>query len=117
MRFGTHYFRQRVDRRDFRRVAFRCTAKFTTPRGGAHVGVVTDLSVVGCSLEAECDLQRGEVISMVLYLNETRTVTIESAVARSVRGRFMGLEFLRIGDDQQQRLSQFMQALLSASSA
>ena len=82
-------------------------------------GNVYDLSTSGCAVESQSPLQKGDYLSLELYLPDlhapTTPLIIEVAAIRWVIQQKAGLEFIRIPNSDQQRLCRFILLLQESS--
>jgi c-di-GMP-binding flagellar brake protein YcgR len=106
-----------VDRRQFARLSTKLPTTFAEDikpgEQRAGEGVVTDLSLGGCYLQTVVQLSKGTLLSLELQTEQyTSPIAVEAAIVRIVRPTGVGLEFLRLSESEQERLSQFLQQSL-----
>ena len=113
LQWGAHYKKQVVDQREYERVPVRMAATFSGDRLGGK-GEVTEISIRGCTLQTDARLPEGALLQVSVQPAEPgRPFTVEAAVVRSVRASGAGLEFLRIGQHDRDRLRQLLATLLA----
>jgi len=82
-------------------------------------GSVYDLSSGGCATESLSPIQKGDYLSLQLYLPidhaPTIPLTVEVAVTRWAIQQKFGVEFIRMPPEHQERLRSFTLALQDAS--
>ncbi len=112
--WGTRYTRGPVDKREYERIPTWIPVT-VSGEGVEGTGVVTDLSMAGCALQTSVRPDEGALLQLVLQLTDpAQTVTVEAAVVRSIRPAGLGLQFLRVGMEDKDRLSRHIQALGAA---
>jgi len=68
-------------------------------------GTVYNLSIGGCRVDSDHTIQRGEYLSLRLYVSYGEPpIIVEVAAVRWSAGKEFGLEFLVIAEDQKERL-------------
>jgi hypothetical protein len=113
---GVTYKRIYEDRRDYERLPVNLTATFTIGAVRGH-GLVTDISMAGCSLDTETRLGIGDILHMQLQLpNQTNAVDVEAAILRSIYYNRASLEFLRFKSGDKERLQDFIREVISSGS-
>ena len=76
-------------------------------------GMVTALSIRGCSIETTTRIQHGTVLSLVLHLPGVPVpIDIEAAVVKAALGKRLGLEFLKIDSGEEERLRGHIETLI-----
>jgi PilZ domain len=76
-------------------------------------GVLTNLSLMGCSVLCDREVLCGSVVRVsVLLPNQTQALSIELGTVKWVRGHQFGVEFLRLPFDARQRLNSTLRAEL-----
>jgi len=115
--FRSRYVRRTVDRRQYVRLSTRIPTTFAVDiKPGAQrvgAGVVTNISLGGCYLQTVVQLSQGTLVSLELQTEQhTPAIAVEAAIVRIVRRTGVGLEFLRMSQPEQERLSQFIRQLL-----
>ncbi|MGQ0809958.1 MAG: PilZ domain-containing protein [Nitrospiraceae bacterium] len=91
-----------------RRVPVQCPAMFKGDRivGEGHM---LDLSSPGCLLESLEPVKLGEYMRLRLLLPDSRvSLQVELAAVRWVQGLRFGMEFIRMDQEDQIRLDQFL---------
>ena len=76
-------------------------------------GTMVDLSIRGCSIDSSVPVAKGALLR--LQFRETswdQPIEIEGAVVRSVLGKRKGVEFLKIGTDEEGRLRRVIETRL-----
>ena len=70
---------------------------------------VTDLSIAGCSIETDAPVPEGEVIQLKLEARgDDRPIVVDRAVVRSAHGGRLGVQFIRVQEDEQGRLRHYL---------
>lgn len=92
------------------RVDFRSTFSGTTVLEGD--GMVLDLSLSGCRVESAVSVHVGLVVDLRIYVPGLDwPLLIDEATVRWVRGHTFGLEFVRLGETEEERLRQVVTGL------
>ncbi len=75
-------------------------------------GIVVNLSLGGCGIESDQNVQQGKELSLRIFMPELDApVVVDRAQVRwTVRGLFR-LEFLTIGSEEEERLRRFLSTL------
>ncbi len=75
-------------------------------------GTVVNLSLGGCGIESDQDVQQGKQLTLRIFMPEQDApVVVDRAQVRwTVRGLF-GLEFLTMQQEEQERLRRFVSSL------
>lgn len=116
MRWGVRYHCMPVDRRQYVRLPVRFPASFSSDQGEG-TGVVTQLSIDGCTVEAATSVFAGALLCVRLEIpGQEPEITVETAVVRTVlhQRNWVGLEFLRLASAEKDRLTQFVLSLWMA---
>ena len=71
-------------------------------------GAVVDLTVPGCRLETVHFLKPGQSVQMRVYLDNHRPMRIDLGIVRWAQDGKAGIEFIRMGWDDQLRLRFFV---------
>ncbi len=96
------------DRRKFMRFATRFPATFMLDRLRGK-GQVTDISVGGCTLESETTIPSGSILRLTLMPSASESpIGVDAAIVRSVRGKSVGIEFLRFQPEEKERLNKYV---------
>ena len=75
-------------------------------------GTVVNLSTSGCGIRTPFKIRDRSYGHVLLYLpNEEKPMKVELAAIRWTSGHALGLEFIRITNDQQRRLREFLNFL------
>jgi hypothetical protein len=70
---------------------------------------VVDLSRTGLALESQADLQPGQHLELDLLPGPgERPIRVEVAVARTIGSGKVGLQFIRVKDEGEERLRRFV---------
>jgi hypothetical protein len=105
LQWGRRYVRQTVDRREYQRIPVSFSATFLG-EGVQGEGLVTDISVRGCSLKTDTHLWKLKMLQVLIQVPRSEfPIVVEAAVVRSVRPGAVGLEFLRFALESEKRLS------------
>ena len=107
-RWKERYVRAIADRREFERVP----ADFGSTVWWGHrhrEGRVIDLSMGGCSIETDAQIPEGEVLQLKLDpRREERGIVVDRAVVRSAKPGRLGLQFIRVQEDEEGRLRKYL---------
>lgn len=104
-------------RRDYERLLVRYPASFSftiqTTRGQNQdaKGTIVNLSIRGCQMRAEVTLQPGAMVRLTFIPGDhadTPPIVIEQAVVRSSNGKASGVEFIRLGAEDEKRIRQII---------
>lgn len=109
MRWGVHYSKAPIDRREHERVTVQMPASI--PRVSAdETFIVRDISMGGCGIEMPLPPDTGVIVALQLFPDGVHQppIRVEAAMVQSSRERFMGVEFLRIAPEHRARLSQLV---------
>lgn len=110
MQWGVRYVK--LDRREYKRVPTKIPVTFLW-RDRQVDGIVTDLSVAGCTLETDTGIPYGDVLQLQFQATgESAAVSVEIVMVRSTRSRQVGLKFIEMRQDEKDRLVQMMQDFL-----
>jgi PilZ domain-containing protein len=96
------------DRREFERMPVEAwSALWTGARGGA--ARVIDVSAGGCAIETDAALREGDVVRLqVTPAGADRPIAVEQAMVRSARPGRVGVQFIRVQEDDEGRLRQYL---------
>ena len=104
----------RADRREYVRIQARLPARFSG-EGPEQEGVVTDVSIAGCSLETEHPIVEGDLVELHLRVGEGEPpIVVDAAVVRYAGPWRVGLEFLRMQEEAKERLRDLVHRLYRA---
>lgn len=110
VQWGVRYARL-TDVREFDRIPIRVGASVDDGQTSFQ-GQTINLSVDGCAVETEADLQPDASVRILLQLpHDQRPVDVAVAVVRASRQGAVGLHFERMDADSRQRLRRFMLSL------
>lgn len=100
------------DRRQFARLTTSMEARVLDPNEVFGATRVPDISMGGCSL-SDVRLQKGAFVALALRpTSDTEEIYVKAAMVCSVRPDAVGVRFLELHSDAQQRLSQVVLGLL-----
>lgn len=107
LQFGMLHSTQVPDRRQYQRIAAGFSAFLEGQQKREEQ--VTDLSMGGCTLQAETPLSEGAFLQLLLQaFDREPPIRVDTAIVRSVRARSVGLQFLEFPAGEKDRLSQFV---------
>ncbi len=118
----THRFRafqrggraQPLDQRQYERIQVSFPLTFSS-EGQQGEGAALDLSIGGCAVKTPAAPAAGTILTVQLQVPDLgRPIVVDAAVSRSVRSVYVGVEFLRLRDEEQYRLTQFVAGILTA---
>jgi c-di-GMP-binding flagellar brake protein YcgR len=108
LRWRERWTRILVDRRAHERVATDMTGTLWL-RDEPLAGRVVDLSFGGASIETDSPIGEGEVIQLKLDPTDSgKAIVVDEAVVRSTGPRRVGVQFIRIQQDEEGRLRQYL---------
>jgi hypothetical protein len=113
MQWGVRYKRVEEERREYSRMPMNFPASFScdTLEG---TGTVVEISMNGCSLQANTIIAEGSIVRMALkFSEELPPVNLEAAIVRAVRANRIGVEFLRFQDHDRELLQVFIRRFLN----
>jgi hypothetical protein len=113
MQWGRHYAVRGVDRREFERLPARFPVTILAGSTEAK-GVVTDLSIDGCAVEATTPVARERSLSLSMQTTPLETLSIERAIVRTVHGQRLGIQFVQLTDMEHDALERVLRRLLAA---
>ncbi len=83
-------------------VRFPLTFTSQQMRGG---GTVVNLSIQGCQIETGTSLIRGDVLFLRIQGTDGQPLfAVDAAVVRTIEGKQAGIEFLRVHNEEMERL-------------
>ncbi|MDA2912170.1 PilZ domain-containing protein, partial [Nitrospiraceae bacterium AH_259_D15_M11_P09] len=93
-----------MERRRSPRFPVEFTLDFIAHQGTMGVGMASDLSKGGCTVEGNLMVHEGWNLELHLLLpGHASMLKVERGAVRWSRGRRFGVEFLRMGDEEQAR--------------
>jgi hypothetical protein len=110
---GNRQTTQEFDRREYRRLPanFAATLILDQP---AVAGVVTDISMGGCTLQSTTSLPRGTFVKFLLHAPAgQRDINVDAAMISSIQPASLGVKFLEFQPDDKQRMGQLVLELLA----
>lgn len=113
LQLGKRFIKQKVDRREYERIETKLPLAFKGDQAQGE-GMTIDLSMAGCALESDATVPEGSLVQLELKNSSASPVEVEAAVVRSARQRTIGLQFLRLREEEQERLRQFVRQLLQS---
>jgi hypothetical protein len=113
MQWGVRYKRVEEDRREYSRMPMNFPASFSCDSLEGS-GTVVEISMNGCSLQANTIVAAGSIVRMALkFSEELPPVNLEAAIVRAVRANRIGVEFLRFHYQDRERLQVFLRRFLN----
>ena len=104
-----------ADRRRHQRIAARVLIGIQW-EDGQTTGTTTDVSVGGAGVESDAKVPEGTVLQLTFEPTEDGTaVGVSQAVVRSARTGKLGLEFVPLDEEEQERIGRLVQELLRTS--
>ncbi len=101
-----------MDRRRSPRFAVEFTLDFIAHLDTMGVGMASDLSKEGCTVEGNLLVHEGWNLELHLLLpDHASPLKVERGVVRWSQERRFGVEFLRMGEKERERLYRFISAL------
>ena len=96
------------DRREYERLPVQAWSTLWTGQRGGPARVI-DVSVGGCAIETDAALGEGEIVRLqVTPGGADRPIAVEHAMVRSARSGRVGVQFLRVNEDDEGRLRQYL---------
>jgi hypothetical protein len=95
-----------VDRRQHKRIPVRLSLSFSAGKVKAK-GLVTNISMGGCTIETDSILEEGRICYLQLYLEDGAPPVEIAGVVRSTGAKRVGVKFLRVGRESK-RLFEFL---------
>jgi PilZ domain len=106
--FGRRY---PADRREYQRSVSRFPTMFSGGQKSGK-GVISDISMGGCSLETDTKLFMGCLLRLQVQVSDNDPVlAIDAAVVRSLRPKAVGLRFMHVKGDERERLRKVVRKL------
>lgn len=103
--------------REFERITVRFPTSFSASYLGSRVtgeGTLHSLSIRGCGLATTSPAEKGAFLRVLFsYAEHEAPIEVQVAVVRSVEEARMGLEFLGIKPEEEERLRYLMETLLA----
>lgn len=110
---GNRQTSQEFDRREYRRLRANFAASLTQDQSAVD-GLVTDLSMGGCTLQATTSLPRGTFVKVLLRAPGGQPdIKIDSAMICSIQPLTIGVKFLEFQSADKQRMGQLVLDLLA----
>jgi hypothetical protein len=110
--WGVRYLRIDEDQREYDRMAVSFPVMLPGNDGDTQ-GIVTDISMGGCTLTSAVELARGDIVGLNLQLSsQDLPVVVDAAIVRNVRSTTAGMEFLSLQEYDRSRLQIFIRGLL-----
>lgn len=112
IRSGARHATQQFDRRQYRRLIANIPAAVTVDQPSFE-GVVTDVSMGGCTIQTEATFPRGTFVEVLLKPPQSQMdIKVDAAMICSQRGATVGLKFLEFEPDDKHRLGELVLSLL-----
>ena len=106
--WGVRYSEAWEDKRQYERVAAQFPVSFSVDQMHG-VGMATTISVERCTLETDAKLPKGKVVQLELQTTDRKSlVRVQAAEVRAVYPTRLHLKFLRLGPEEENRLSQLI---------
>ncbi len=110
---GNRLTTQAFDRREYRRLPVNFAGMLKLDHTAAG-GVVTDISMGGCTLQATTSLPRGTFVTFVLHGPSGQSdIKVEAAMICSIQSQSIGMKFLEFQPEDKQRMGQLILELLA----
>ena len=95
-------------------VSLQCSFQGTEATGG---GQLLDLSIKGCAMTTDLDVQPNSVISLALHVYGNHVpITVRRGLVQYRERRRFGVEFLQMESEQQDRLCLYLKCLVHGAS-
>ena len=116
MRSGARHATQEFDRRQYRRLMANIPAAIVVDQPAVD-GLITDVSMGGCTLQTSASFPRGTFVEVLLRpLKEEPEIKVDAAMICSQRGSTVGLKFLEFEPVDKSRLGELVLSLLVSQS-
>ena len=103
-----------MEHRKHERVHVEYTASFSGERFHA-LGDIVDLSLTGCRGRSACSIKKHEGVTVLMHIPRYEVLfSIPKAVVRWSDGLNLGVEFVQMEPNEQQRLRELIQAIKAA---
>jgi hypothetical protein len=91
---------------------FKChnSVELHTDAGASFWASIADLSVGGCYVEMAIPLSKGSHVKVGIWMGETK-IWVDCEVAYSTGGSGIGMRFIKIAENDRQRLAEFLETL------
>jgi hypothetical protein len=110
---GKRQTSQEFDRRQYRRLRANIAAALTVEQPAIE-GLITDVSMGGCTMLAATNLPRGTFVEVLLRApSGLQDIKVDAAMICSVRPESVGVKFLEFQPDDKQRMGQLVLDLLA----
>lgn len=117
IRSGARHATQEFDRRQYRRLVAHIPAALTVDQPSFD-GVITDVSMGGCTMQTGATFPRGTFVEVLLKPPQSHMdIKVDAAMICSQRGSTVGLKFLEFEPDDKYRLGELVLSLLVTQSA
>lgn len=111
---GNRQTSQAFDRREYRRLRANFVASLSLDQPTVG-GLVTDISMGGCTVQATTSLPRGTFVKVLLHAPGGQPdIKIDSAMICSMQSHSIGVKFLEFHPDDKQRMGQLVLDLLAS---
>ncbi|HJR76880.1 MAG TPA: PilZ domain-containing protein [Nitrospiraceae bacterium] len=112
IRSGARHATQEFDQREYRRLTAQIPAALTVDQP-TFDGIITDVSMGGCTIETDAMFPRGTFVEVLLKPPQTQMdIKVDAAMICSQRGAAVGLKFLEFEPDDKHRLGELVLSLL-----
>lgn len=109
---GNRQTSQEFDRREYRRLRANFSASLILDQPA--VGVITDISMGGCTLQASSSLPRGTFVKLIVHAPAGQPdIKVDAAMICSIQPLSIGVKFLEFEPDDKQRMGQLVLELLA----
>jgi PilZ domain len=103
--------------REYSRISVRYPVQLSPAREDekfqSEEGTLLDISIRGCAIRSDVPLHKGTLLCLQIRLaDQEPPIEIDIATVRTVTGRRLGLEFVRIRHEEEARLRKLLLALL-----
>ena len=111
---GNRQTSQAFDRREYRRLRANFVASLVLDQPAVD-GLVTDISMGGCTLRATTPLPRGTFVKVLLRAPGGQPdIKVDAAMICSIQPLSIGVKFLEFDPDDKQRMGQLVLDLLAS---
>jgi c-di-GMP-binding flagellar brake protein YcgR len=112
LQWGLRYIERDVDRRQYERRPVTLRLDMSTGKG-QYEGHTVDLAMGGCAINAyDPQIHEGALLNLRLKAFDNEPpIVVDAAVVRVANGTRLGVEFLRIANEEKERLSRYILSL------
>ena len=112
LQWGVRYAEEGEDKREYERLEIKFPVTFTSAKLTGE-GMATDISLTGCRLETDVQLNPGVLVKLQIRPSDRKPpLSARAMVVRTIRPRLLGLKFVRLSEVELEQLMQLVTSLL-----